>query len=746
MPGFRVVSPVKGVTLSANISIPQKAKRFLEIIVLDLEQELQQASDEPDIPIDAEALMRGAGLVKFQDDEESRYLGPSSGIAMTRLVMELAKQNSSTNSIKEIVPETKAQEIKDRFARESSKPTSKVYPLISSVAAPSLPTKELTETLVDNYNKKGVFGLAPESVGGIADATLAQYLLPVLHEPSFRQVVLHVFQGSTDAYENFTLRMVIAVSMQKLDTQYAGLADSYYLAALPFLEDAIRPMNLGTLQCFALIAQYSMVTPTRTASLWIVGLAVRLCQNLGITDESTIAVGIDGLPLDVLEVDLRRRLFWIIISFEFGLAHSLGRPSAWAVTHDHINVHFFWPVDDRMISRSGIVPGSPPSMKKRIAIHFFKMRLFQSEIRHKLYLKKRPFPKNDQDPWFVQMEAKLNDWVSSSPKNDEGSGLSEIWFKVRNNTMVVFLYRPSPQVPEPSVEAAEKCFEASKFNIYVQRKQISTKSVDLTWIFTQSLFMALNTLLWALSYPEIRKDHPKSEVENHLQTAQEAVFLASERWPGVESALELYDTLIHACLKAYDGNSNASYVIGSPSNQVSTGSHSDITTPPALSSPSTVHSSLSSGHDQPSPFSFAGVPDRIPQLHSLTSPQVPPAVGIMPPQSVYHPSTGFAEVSEFNPRSYNNRLPTPLNYGFRPSAMQEHFQAPFHDQNFYLGSIGDQYVQYLQSQYAPQETLDSLDLEQQSELMNTLERDRLAGIFDQMPPTPNFVNGLGYAG
>ena len=28
--------------------------------------------------------------------------------------------------------------------------------------------------------------------------------------------------------------------MQKLDSQYAGLADSYYLAALPYLEDAIK--------------------------------------------------------------------------------------------------------------------------------------------------------------------------------------------------------------------------------------------------------------------------------------------------------------------------------------------------------------------------------------------------------------------------------------------------------------------------------------------------------------------------
>ena len=216
--------------------------------------------------------------------------------------------------------------------------------------------------------------------------------------------------------------------MQKLDVQFAGLADSYYLAALPFLEGAIEAMDLSTLQCFALITQYSLVTPTRTASLWVVGLATRLCQEMGITEEATIGRSHNGTPLDPLEVDMRRRLFWIILSFEFGQAHSLGRPSSWAVSHDHIDVQPFLPIDDKYITTSGLVPGHPPSKKKQIAIHFFKMRLFQLEIRHKLYLKKQPFPNNDQDPWFKQMEAKLNEWVSSSPKNDEGSGLSEDWY------------------------------------------------------------------------------------------------------------------------------------------------------------------------------------------------------------------------------------------------------------------------------------------------------------------------------
>lgn len=330
---------------------------------------------------------------------------------ITRLVMELAKQNTDTKSIKEIVPEIKAQQIKNRFKREEEKPTSKVYPLISDVAAPELPSRGLTNHLVEKFNMK------------------AQYTYPTLHEPSFQYVVEDVYNGSADPYKNFTLRMVIAISMQKLDTQYAGLADSYYLAALPFLEKAIKPMNLGTLQCFALIAQYSMLTPTRTAAYWVVGLAAKLCQEMGITEESSIAPVHNYKPrYDALEIDMRRRLFWIIMSMEFGLAHSLGRPSAFGTTFDHTDVRFFETVEDRFITTSGVTPGSPQCIKKRIAIHFFKMRILQAEIRRKLYLKKRPEPTTDHDPWFVEMQEKLTHWKSSSPNNDEGSGISETWY------------------------------------------------------------------------------------------------------------------------------------------------------------------------------------------------------------------------------------------------------------------------------------------------------------------------------
>lgn len=252
-------------------------------------------------------------------------------------------------------------------------------------------------------------------------------MYPIFHEPSFDQDVEEVYNGSTNPHKNFCLRMVIAISLQKMDTEYAGLADSYYLAALKYLEPAISPMNLDTLQCFALIAGYSLLTPTRTAVYYQIGLAVRLTQALGLNEEKTLVRGRGGQMADPLSIDMRRRLFWCVLTMDYGLAHSLGRPAILATGREHIDVNFPELVDDQYITKDGILPAPQTSLRKWIAIHFYKMRLLQLEIRRKLYQKKRNDPKDDNDPWFKQMEEKLVSWRDASPEMDAGSGLTKTW-------------------------------------------------------------------------------------------------------------------------------------------------------------------------------------------------------------------------------------------------------------------------------------------------------------------------------
>jgi Fungal specific transcription factor domain len=252
-------------------------------------------------------------------------------------------------------------------------------------------------------------------------------MYPFFHEPTFWKDVDQVYNGSQDPFQNFAVRMVLAITLQRMETKWAGLADSFYLAALGYLEDAIKPMNVKTIQCFCLVAAYSLLTPTRTAVYYVIGLATRLLQALGLCEEKTIVQGANGQPANFLEIDMRRRLFWTVMTMEFGLAHSMGRASAFATSLDHIDVKWYAVVDDQYITPEGIQPGAPRSLKKWISIHFFKMRLLQLEIRRKLYQKKRPEPKDENDPWFKQMEEKLERWRDEIPDTDAGSGIDKAW-------------------------------------------------------------------------------------------------------------------------------------------------------------------------------------------------------------------------------------------------------------------------------------------------------------------------------
>jgi hypothetical protein len=226
----------------------------------------------------------------------------------------------------------------------------------------------------------------------------------------FEDDVNAVFSGDKDPYKHFVVNMVVAISLQKVG-KYAGLPDSYYLNAMRRFEDVVRPQDLKTLQCLVLIGLYSLMTPTRTATYYVTGLATRICQQMGLGDERTIGVGVS----DPRALDMRRRVSWIVTAQEFGLANTMGRPNGFAKADDFMNVKFFETCMDEDITPEGIRSGRPCE-KKMVAVHFCRMNLLQAEIRRVLYEKKRPEPSHETHPWFTGMEQRLRDWLEACPE------------------------------------------------------------------------------------------------------------------------------------------------------------------------------------------------------------------------------------------------------------------------------------------------------------------------------------------
>lgn len=238
---------------------------------------------------------------------------------------------------------------------------------------------------------------------------------PVLHEKQFASDLEDVYAGSDDPYKNYVVRMVTAISLHKLEPQYAGLADSYYLAAMQLFEEVIRPRDIKSLQCLVLIAQYSLLTPARMAVYFVVGLAARISEATGLCREKTISAAYNQGLENALTLDLRRRLSWIIMSLEFGLSQTMGRPNAFAQSHDEIDVGYFSPLDDENITEEGLLQG-PESEKKVVAIYGFKMRMIQAEIQRVLYETSRNGPSDDSHPWFANIEQRIQSWLDGAPE------------------------------------------------------------------------------------------------------------------------------------------------------------------------------------------------------------------------------------------------------------------------------------------------------------------------------------------
>ncbi len=300
-------------------------------------------------------------------------------------------------------------------------------------------------------------------------------------------------------------------------------------------------------------------------------------------------------------------------------------------------------------------------------------------------------------------------------------------FRGRFHIMTVMLNRPSPQIPEPSVASAQICFTAASFNIGMHRQQLATKSVDLTWIFTQSLFMALNTVLWSISYAEVRKEHSRTETEKLLQTAQEGIYLAAERWPGVESALALYDQLGVACLKAYECE-NVTFRLARCSSsklwhsQATLAHHQASNAAPATSSTSSTYddhhgdyscstSCLLQSDRQPLPQTYFSPGRTENTLSDSGKSDTSRSDTIRLPTF----STPSSQTMAYN--TFPSNLPDLRPWALPAQQVSEQL----------LGSIGDQYLQYFHAPYVHHHPVRQLRQEEQLELMINLETNGLYG-------------------
>jgi len=320
--------------------------------------------------------------------------------------------------------------------------------------------------------------------------------------------------------------------------------------------------------------------------------------------------------------------------------------------------------------------------------------------------------------------------------------------------MIVFLFRPSPQVPKPSVRAAILCYDASAYNIKMQDRQMDNPSVDITWIFLQSLFMAVNTILWTISYPEVRTLHSKEELEELLQIAISIMVRCIDRWPGSRAASELYSKLGKACLRSYDFQERSH-----PPSSLSANSPASLTD---ANSPNSEFSSATTGslaHSQktaePLPafgYVFDQAPDNFAATEYHNSLQPPPQPSFRSGSIFFSPPSMQTDrrFSYFPPEFTQQILPN----GWEPMGPPPPNQNPnitstapiinmstMSDPSYFMQPISNFGPHlYAEQNYDMPDREGSLSQQQQAELMQSLETDGLSGIDSYLGLSPVFFD------
>lgn len=190
--------------------------------------------------------------------------------------------------------------------------------LLSSQA--SLPSRQTAENLVEAYFQ------------------FANPGLPLLHEPTFRRKLDHLYskpsliidlaQHHSDVESRIAIFFVFEVFavaieiMQKRDPQKipTSFAEHYHTTALLALGEAGLPSDVEGVQALLLIAKYSYNHPTSWDAWKTVGIALRLAMELGLHRDPP-REGLDALTLDTM-----RRVFWVAYSMDRSVAIALTMP------------------------------------------------------------------------------------------------------------------------------------------------------------------------------------------------------------------------------------------------------------------------------------------------------------------------------------------------------------------------------------------------------------------------------------
>ncbi|KAF2802410.1 uncharacterized protein BDZ99DRAFT_551190 [Mytilinidion resinicola] len=449
--------------------------------------------------------------VVVEPSRQPRFLGPSSGITLARMVMASIRT--------------------DALPPSALFPKDRSHGQYSSASAPalapesSLPQRYAADHLVQVYFQYRTPHLPIMERSQVEEALESAYLFIVGHQPANRVVERDIF----------TTYMIFAIALCNVPNPSGGTSrviqsEGCFRSAIGWINKVITcsKSDLETLRAVLLLAQFVSMCPWQ-GSLWhLIGIALRLCIDMGLYWET------EGQFLDADSALLndRRRLWYSAYHFDRVLGITLGRSfgiNDESTRTNDFNIHH-----------------------QRAHNHLFSMAKLESEIKHVQHSQASPLKKAYPKPNFAMcvqdIQPRLQEWYSTIPNPGKAHPSSifayqTYWDAIYNNS-ILLLYRPNSSVQQQPPEALSISYEVA-CNLISGIKTLQREGkLDVLWKSVHDLFIAGLTIIYGLwQSKEIRDRNPVSNSISTLQSCASTLSAMSETFQGAAGCRDIFDTL-----------------------------------------------------------------------------------------------------------------------------------------------------------------------------------------------------------
>ncbi|RGP79266.1 hypothetical protein FLONG3_2607 [Fusarium longipes] len=463
-------------------------------------------------PTGAGAITHEIGLVSLGTNQDPRYIGPSSGYFLARVMLDSASKQDERLS---------------RPNRNAPFPTK----LVEAIQGPlPLPPRDMATQLCDAY----------------FSAINLQY--PILHRQTFDGMLERVYeQDSQDPVIRFQIFMVLAIGSAVLSGRIRARipAESYCLSALQYLDELNLENSLQGAQCLLLLLVFTIHSPFVRLNVWYLNYhCIAALLDLGLQRNISAGAGIS-----LLEQEMRARIFWVIYTFDRVIATMMGRPIG--IRDEGCELRMPIGLSDEQLATPYQQITTEVSGEMAFSIHLFKAAKLNSEIKYIAQSIVRDSPRYayprvvDINDWQTTMLHQLDEWASQIPGQDDPSALYlRTTCQIRYHGLRMLLLRPSPGIPKPSNEALVQCHKSARESIQLFDQLYKRNLLVHSWTTFHGLVLGTITLLYCIKVvPEIARATEIDVLMADLSMSLSVLSATGEHWSGAKRSRDILDEL-----------------------------------------------------------------------------------------------------------------------------------------------------------------------------------------------------------